>query len=713
MELIHNKGAILKVVLMPTNGKTSIFQGFDSGICSGEFSEILFLTNKVPKRILDIFSDENNSINEDDLAFNPTILLSPEFCAPLIEFKDYPFVVIFCAPKSFSFAKGLSKDFIIPPIICCDAKQADIYPADVKTRYSFDKILYAKLKDLERIIARRTGEAKITTKLVRRSTSFKSVKLSSTLNNTTYPNEILIEGLGYMLEKPNKIKGGSSKREFVTLMIDSVNSYRDCLVENNLAQPDEVILYTPGMFSFIQDSESKLWEIIGSKLNEEEKEFLIKGVLRNPEYSGMKLFLNKDHKSIRDFIQNPKVGPLALLRRKEMRLTTAAISILSFNKKIPSLRLPNSINHLGRDLKKLEELASVNGVQSKQFIKKAKSFNTILRRTIGSKLRSEINDNFNKLSLVSDVPIDWLRLNDLPIMLTHELSRINSTPGNVLLQNCAYFPKASVNASDLKKVLIVRSFDISDKLKFNLEESLDVFKKNMPDLDSKIVDVKSKQELIDALNEYDGHIVVFDCHGNHGGDKENGWLHIGEERVDIWFIRGIARIPPIVILSACLTSPLSGSHASVANGFLVSGAICVIGTLLPVVSRESAIFVGRLIYRFYQFPNAIPEKFTHINLRLFISLFLRMSYVSDIIRGFVSSQLIDESESIERNIIINTHINMLRPDWFKFLLNNLCEMSGKDEREVLNIINEEYFITETMCYSQIGFPESLTINLRS
>lgn len=713
MELIQNKGAILKVVIMPTNGKPTIFQGFDSGICSGNFPDLLFLTNKVPKKIMDIFSGENDAVSENDLVFNPTFLLSPEFVSPLIEFKDYPFVVIFCTPKNFSLAKEISKDFIIPPIICCDTKRADIYPSDINTRYSFDKILYARLKELEKIVARNTGEEKITTKLVRRSASFKSVKLSSTLNNTTYPNEILIERLGYMLEKPNEIKGGSSKREFVNLMIDSVNSYRGCLTESEVAQPDEVILYTPGMFSFIQDSDSELWGIIGGGLDEEEKEFLIKGVLRNPEYSGMKLFMNKGHRSIRDFIKNPKVGPFALLRRKEMRLTTAAISMLSCNKNAPSLRLPNAINHLGKDLKKLEGLASIYGIKSKVFQKKAKSFNAVLRRKIGSKLRNEINGNYNKLSLVSDVPIDWLRLDELPIMLTHELSRINSTPGNVLLQNCAYFPRANVNASDLKSVLIIRSFDVADHLKFNLEESLDVFKRNMPDLDSKIVDVNSKQELIDALNEYEGNIVVFDCHGNHGGDKENGWLHIGDERVDIWFIRGVARIPPIVILSACLTSPLSGSHASVANGFLVSGAMCVIGTLLPVISRDSAIFVSRLIYRFYQFPKAIPEEFTHINLRLFISLFFRMSYVTDVLRGFVSSQLISESESIERNITINTHINMLRPDWYEFLLHNLCEMSGKDESEVKRIINEDHFITETMCYSQIGFPESLTIDLRS
>ncbi|MGF6475697.1 hypothetical protein ABIE06_002539 [Pantoea dispersa] len=193
---------------------------------------------------------------------------------------------------------------------------------------------------------------------------------------------------------------------------------------------------------------------------------------------------------------------------------------------------------------------------------------------------------------------------------------------------------------------------------------------------------------------------------------ENGWLIIGGEKVDTWQLKHIARVPPIVILSACLTSALSGSHASVANGFLVSGAISVIGTLLPVVSIDSSVFVSRLIYRFYQFPSVIPNSYSHINLRLLISLFMRMSYTSDVIRGFASSGLIDKEESLQVNSEVNAYINMLNEDWFEFLVDGLIKMSKFSKEEILEILDKDYFITETMCYSQIGFPESIVINLR-
>lgn len=234
----------------------------------------------------------------------------------------------------------------------------------------------------------------------------------------------------------------------------------------------------------------------------------------------------------------------------------------------------------------------------------------------------------------------------------------------------------------------------------------------MPDLSCDIIDVRTKTELIEVLNHYNGYLLIMDCHGEHGGNESHGWLIIGDEKVDIWHFNKIARIPPIVILSACLTSALSGSHASVANGFLTSGALSVIGTLLPVNAIDSAVFVSRLIFRFYQFPSSLPKEYTHINMRLLLSLFLRMSYVTDLMRGFVYEGFIAHDSWQDDAIDINTHINMLDKDWYDYTIKKLANKTGMKEVEVQNIIDEKLYITETMCYSQVGFPEAITIMLR-
>ncbi|WP_240477685.1 CHAT domain-containing protein [Dickeya fangzhongdai] len=670
------------------------------------------MISKAPKEIKDIFDHAGEGEGDTLNAQNPIILISKENIENIPGFYHMPFCLIFCVAEDFSYVSNLAKIFDVPPIICCNFKSADIQLSKVDSIYSFDKVLYSRLKFIENKIRKDTHERKISVYLKRRGASFKRANWSSTLNNTTLPNELLIENLGFMLSRPKRIKDGSSKREFINVLIDSVDAYNECLRELDKEPSSEVLMYAPGMFSFLYDKKNEFYELIEEELSLDEKRFLINGVLKNPGYSGFRIDFKSEGSKEDGFFKKPRFRYLISLRRSEMRLTTAAITLLSLNKKIPAIRMPNSINHYGNHLKDLEELARSLGIYSATFIKKARAFNTIIKRIMGSKLRSYISKNYNDISFVCDVPLDWVRFNDIPVMFSHEISRINSTPGNFLLQNASSFPRAVIKASELKKVLVIRSFEPDDHLKFILEKAIDVFKKHMPELDCEIIDVRTKTELIVALNQYQGYLLVMDCHGDHGGDKSNGWLVIGDEKVDTWGLRKIARVPPIVILSACLTSALSGSHASVANGFLISGALSVVGTLLPVNAIDSAVFVSRLIYRFYQFPSVIPNSFSHVNVRLLLSIFLRMSYATDLIRGFEREGLIPIDSWQEDAIKINNYINMLNHDWYDYTLKTLANLTGLMYEEITDFINENLFITETMCYSQIGFPDSITISLK-
>lgn len=711
MELLQKQGAILKVVIMPTTGEQTILQGFDAGILNPEVAEILFLISKAPKEIKDIFVIEGEGENALS-AQNPIFLISKEHIESIPNIYHMPFCLIFCVADDFSYIRKLAKFFDVPPIICCNNKSADIQPNKVNSIYSFDKLLYSRLKVIENKVRISTGEEKISVNLKRRGASFDGSKWSSTLNNTTLPNELLIESIGFMLSRPKRIKDGSSKREFINIIIDSVDAYAECLNKLDMEPSSEILLYAPGMHSFLYDKKNEVYALIEEDLNLDERNFLINGVLRNPGYSGVRVNFQLEGSKVKDFFKKPIFRHLISLRRSEMRLTTAAITLLSLNKRIPAIRMPNSINHYGSNLRNLEELALTLGINNPLFIKKAKAFNTLIRRTLGNKLRSYISKNYSDISFVCDVPLDWVRFKDLPVMFSHEISRINSTPGNVLLQNASSFPRVVIKASELKKVLVIRSFEPDDHLKFILENAIEIFKEHMPDLDCEIIDVRTKAEFVEALNQYTGYLLVMDCHGDHGGDKSNGWLIIGDEKVDTWYLRNIARIPPIVILSACLTSALSGSHASVANGFMISGALSVIGTLLPVNAIDSAVFVSRLIYRFYQFPSAIPSEFSHVNVRLLLSLFLRMSYASDLIRGFEREGLIPKDSWQEDAIKVNAYINMLNHDWYDYIIGVLVRLTGLSEIEVVDFIYEKLYITETMCYSQIGFPDSITISLK-
>ena len=712
MELLQGQGDILKLVLMPTTGEQSILQGFDIGVINSNVSEILMLVGKAPKHIRDIFVLDDGEQRTRLETQNPIVLISKENIYNIPGLFETNFCIIFCVSKDYHYVKEFSKQFVIPPIICSDSKLAELKFGEINSIYSYDKFIFSRLKLIESKIIKKSGEKKLLTRFKRRGATFKRCGLSSTLNNTTLPNELLIESLGFMLSPPKRIKDGSSKREFINAMLDGVVTYKNCLEELGKEPPSEIILYAPGMYSYLYDTDNEIYEFIEENLNIDQKKFLIGGVLRNPDYSGFRIVMEHDGGKKNNISRDPVFRYLIKLRRSEMRLTTTAIMFLSMNKKIPAIRLPNAINHQSNIIKKIEDLARQYDIKHPVFIKKVKAFNTIIKRILGAKLRDHISKNYNDITFVTDTPLDWIRIGHLPIMFSHEISRVNTTPGNVLLQNAASFPRVLIKSSELKKVLIIRSFEPDDHIKFHLEHALDCFMPHMPDLQYEIVDVRTKKEFMEALNHYDGYLLVLDCHGDHGGDKSHGWLIIGEERIDTWELRKIVRVPPIVILSACLTSALSGSHASVANGFLISGAVSVIGTLLPVNSVDSAAFVSRLIYRFHQFPSSLPTMFTHMNLRLFISLFFRMSYVTDLMRAFELEGVIPQNSWEEDAIEINMHINMFDPDWYGQTLRALTKLSGLEEYEVVNLINEKFFITETMCYSQIGFPEAVTISVK-
>lgn len=84
--------------------------------------------------------------------------------------------------------------------------------------------------------------------------------------------------------------------------------------------------------------------------------------------------------------------------------------------------MPNAINHYSNYLKNLEDLATSSGINSEAFITKSKAFNTVIRRALGCKLRTYISKNYSDLSFVCDVPLDWIRFNNIPIMFSHEIS---------------------------------------------------------------------------------------------------------------------------------------------------------------------------------------------------------------------------------------------------------------------------------------------------
>lgn len=463
----------------------------------------------------------------------------------------------------------------------------------------------------------------------------------------------------------------------------------------------DAIIYTPSMLHFLYDRNCFFWKELANKMSKECLSFLKKATIENENYSNFshEVLSNKNFK---------KILPIIAERASELQHFANLISIFSVGNFAPAFRLPNSIANNRKELKKIALNLCSTQLNPTDMSRSINELNEKFKKHISQEILSDILDKYRKITIVSDSPLEWLIYKNIPLMFSHEISRIPSTPGNLVQHNLLSSTEIELKANQLNKILIIRSFKNDDIIKYQLESSINVFiEKNLyRDISISIVDVDTKEDVIYALNNYDGFIVIFDCHGTPGSELNNGDLIIGNEHVDTWSIANIARVPPIVLLSACSTHSINSSHASVANGFLRSGALSVLGTLAPVEASHSAIFIARLIYRISHY---LPGRVSmgNITWRNFTSNFMKMSYATDIIRGFhVNEGILSEIEYQNIHIQTNELINIDEAtDWRERMIESICSVSGRNAEIIERLILERYSFVESMLYTHLGRPE--------
>lgn len=528
----------------------------------------------------------------------------------------------------------------------------------------------------------------------------------SRVAGVTRPNEALAESLGYVYAGLDRIQP-DVKDSYINAILDSSDRARELIGEPST----DAILYAPSIARHLYAFGSAFWNNLLRKIRSRELRDLIKdGVFRNRGYSGFTI-KHEGPKPPNPY-EDAIAGGMLSVRQIELRLTASGVGALAASGMQPALRLPNAVNFHNATLREIELHAARTDSRGQQLLQR----NYIrlvqdLQKEIHPRIFDDLQSRAKAVTLVSDAPLEWLRIGGLPLMIRHELSRVGMTPGNLMLTQCIHAGMTIFPSSALIDILIIRSFDANDPIRHELATAIEGF--NLKRVRTTFVDVTGQDELIAALNKFQGMLVVFDCHGGHGGNDGHGWLRMGCEKVDVWNLAHVARIPPIAILSACSTFALAGSHASVANGLIRSGAITVIGTFLPVNAVRSAIFVARLLYRIDSFLPALRQLDTNfLTWRTLISTFLRMSYASDMMRFFIEEkQWIDNSMFVRIGNRTNHDINRLHPGWYQRLLRRLSKASRRPTFDIQVAIDTESPLMETMYYCQTGRPETIGIFL--
>lgn len=80
-------------------------------------------------------------------------------------------------------------------------------------------------------------------------------------------------------------------------------------------------------------------------------------------------------------------------------------------------------------------------------------------------------------------------------------------------------------------------------------------------------------------NNQDADILYISAHGYYNIKQNRAGIMVGEE---FWMASEDINVPPIVILSACHSSPRGMGAVNIADMFIRNGAISVLGTFIPV-----------------------------------------------------------------------------------------------------------------------------------
>ncbi|HUZ31173.1 MAG TPA: CHAT domain-containing protein [Xanthobacteraceae bacterium] len=416
----------------------------------------------------------------------------------------------------------------------------------------------------------------------------------------------------------------------------------------------------------------------------------------------------------KQLVGSRKAQWLISIRRRELQTHTLGVGLHAAQTCSAVLRLSPGINRVFPSLSAFAR--SVRSEKRHGRLKARRLYSTIqngLKQAVGTRRIGFIKEVGGPIKIVSDAPLEWLPIGNLPLSLRYLCSRINATPGNLMMGLLAPSPRLTFSPKDLQKILLLSAFSADDPLRMVLREALEVTKDGWEGkVDLVIKTAQSKSEFIDALNSFDGHILIFDGHGADNSNDPVGKLIIGNERTDVWELRGTVRVPPVVILSACDTHGIdAASHATVGNGFLALGARTVLATLLPVGGLSSAKFIARLVYRIADFlPAALRAEWRVLNWTEVIGGMIRMLLATEMLDQLVSFPTPKGTPRWEMQFAANGDINSGDESWFDNLIENIAAHRKERKEAIEQKANGVVACSEAIRYAQLGSPETILID---
>ena len=368
-------------------------------------------------------------------------------------------------------------------------------------------------------------------------------------------------------------------------------------------------------------------------------------------------------------------------RQVELATQTVGVGLMAAQSCSAVVRLRPEVNHvfprLSEYARNVRAINSHARQKSPQLLRRAQA---ALARAVGPERIELIKESGGPVKIVSDAPLELLPVDGLPLSLRYDTSRINATPGNLLMGQLVSRDPITVLHEDLSHILVISSFESDDPLRDEMAKAVEALEKaRLGRFRIDFVRVSNADEFVEAINSSTAPILVFDGHGALDGGNGVGGLKIGPQIIDIWSLRPRTHSPPIVVLSACDTHGLDAqTHATAGNSFIALGATTVLSTILPVGGSEGALFVYRLLLHLSDFvPAAIAREARALSWTEIMAGALRLTAAKDLIDHLARRGVVEKQHG--RELFHTALVAVLEggPEWFERFRGYRCRIYGR------------------------------------
>lgn len=279
-----------------------------------------------------------------------------------------------------------------------------------------------------------------------------------------------------------------------------------------------------------------------------------------------------------------------------------------------------------------------------------KTINQQLSHTVGKRVNIKTIQNFGRelekhlytenvknllkkknrqLVVISDLPIEWSFINNIPLSFTHDICRLPEFNSNSIVNNYIHNQRSKyiISSDIISKTLVIHCASESDTAMHEMFKIIDDFK-NQIGFNS--VFCKNIDDIVSALEKFKPDFLIFDCHGNSNEKDLSTYLVIDEAKQiylsgDEIINKGITA--PIVFISACNTMPNNGYVKFLSDAFFQAGAYSVTATFLPLLIKDAGVLIVRILNSLKFASN----KVIHSNWLEFLSHTLRKTLILEAI----------------------------------------------------------------------------------